>query len=293
MKKALYQILFGFLYLLSLLPFAVLHLLSNTIYFLVYYIIGYRKKMVFKNLQNSFPDKSPQEIRAIARQFYLHLADLIIESIKSVSMTQKDFNKRYVLKNWPEMLDRLKQGKNLLLVSPHTGNWEWVFSLVEYIPVKVYAIYHPLTNPYFDNYIRETRQRYGAVMISMQETFKKILELHERKQQMLSWFAADQACNPEKAHWATFLGQDTTFHAGYETIARQTEQVVLFLDIKKIKRSHYELELIPICENPQDLQPGDIVNAFVALTEKRIRETPAYWLWSHNRWKHKKSLSSQ
>lgn len=290
MKKILHQILFGFLYLLSLLPFVVLHLLSNAIYVLVYRIIGYRKKMVFKNLQNSFPEKSPQEIRAIAQQFYLHLADLIIESIKSVSMTQKGFNKRYKMINWHEILDRLQQGKSILLVSPHTGNWEWVFSLVHYIPVKVYAIYHPLTNLHFDTYIRQTRQRYGAEMISMKETFKRILESYEQKQQMLSWFAADQACNPEKAHWATFLGQDTTFHAGYESIARETAQVVLFLDIKKIKRSHYELEIIPICENPKDMQQGEIVNTFVALTEKRICENPAYWLWSHNRWKHKKIL---
>jgi KDO2-lipid IV(A) lauroyltransferase len=249
--------------------------------------------MVFKNLQNSFPEKLPKEIEKIAQQFYLHLADLMIESIKSVSMSQKSFNKRYKMKNWHEIQDRLQQGKNLLLVSPHTGNWEWVFSLVYYIPAKVYAIYHPLSNPYFDSYIRQTRQRYGAVMISMKETFKRILESYEKKEQILSWFAADQACHPEKAHWATFLGQDTTFHAGYEAIAKETEQAVLFLDIKKVKRGHYELELIPICDNPQDMPQDSIVNAFITLTEKRIRETPAYWLWSHNRWKHHKNGAKQ
>lgn len=286
MKFLLYQILFGFLYLLSLLPFWILHGLANFLYFLVYHIFGYRKKMVFKNLKNAFPEKTEKDITKIAKKFYLHLADLMIESVKSASMNQKTFQKRYKLKNWEELLDRLKKGDNVLLVSPHSGNWEWVFSLVDKIPTKVYAIYQPLKNKHFDKYIKNTRERYGAKLISMKETFKIILEAYENKEQMISWFAADQACKPERAYWTTFLGQDTTFHAGYEAIAKQTNQAVLFLDIKKVRRSYYELEIKVICKDSNLMKEGEIVEKFARLTEKRIKETPSYWLWSHNRWKY-------
>lgn len=293
MTALLYRLLFAFFYLLSLLPFWVLHGLANGIYVLVFHLIAYRKKMVISNLKKAFPEKTEADIQKIAREFYLHLADLMIESIKSVSMNQKAFEKRYRPKNWEVLLDRLKAGDNVLLVSPHSGNWEWVFSLVDKIPVTVYAIYQPLKNKYFDQYIRDTRQRYGAKMISMRETFKKILEAHKNQEQMISWFAADQACNPEKAHWVKFLGQDSTFHAGYEDIAKQTNQAVLFLDIKKVKRSYYELEFMIICEDPNTMTKGEIVETFAELSEKRIRETPAYWLWSHNRWKHQRLATNE
>lgn len=286
MAGFLYKLLFGFIYLVSLLPFWVLHGLSNFLFLIVYYGVGYRKKMVFSNLHKAFPEKSEKEIKKIAKDFYLHFCDLIIESVKSVSMNQKSFMKRYAVKNWDMLFDRLKKGESLLLVSPHSGNWEWVFSLVEFIPGTIYAIYQPLRNKHFDQYIRDTRQRYGVIMISMRETFRRILAAHEEKTQIVSWFAADQACNPQKAHWTTFLNQKTTFHAGYEDLAIQTNQAVLFLDIKKIGRSKYELELKVICDDPSKIQKGEIVDEFARLTEARIRETPAYWLWSHNRWKH-------
>lgn len=286
MAKYLYQVLFGFIYLMALLPFWVLHRLSDFFFLIVYYGIGYRKKMVLKNLRKSFPEKSEREIKQLSKQFYAHFCDLLIESIKSVGMTQKEFNKRYVIKNWDKLLERLERGESPLLVSPHAGNWEWVFSLVEFIPVPVYAVYQPLRNTQLDQYIRDTRQKYGAIMISMSETFKQLLKAHEEKRQMIAWFAADQACHPDKAHWVHFLNQETTFHTGYETIAIQTNQAVLFLDIKKVARSKYELEFKLIHEASDEIQKGDVVNKFAQLTEARIKETPAYWLWSHNRWKH-------
>lgn len=283
-----YRLLFGIVYLISLLPFWVLHSFSNFLFLIIYHLIGYRKKMVYQNIKLAFPEKPEKEIKKIVKDFYLHFCDLIIESVKSASMTQKGFTKRYQIKNWDELLTRLERGERPLLVSPHSGNWEWVFSLVEFIPVPVFAIYQPLRNRHFDKYVRDTRQRYGAIMISMKETFKRILAAHQTQTAHISWFAADQACRPSRAYWATFLNREATFHKGYEEIAKQTNQAVLFLDIKKVARSKYELEIIPICEDPSQVKEGEIVQTFVNLTEKRIKETPAYWLWSHNKWKHKK-----
>ena len=292
MKTTLYKLFFGFVNLVSLLPFWILHRISDILYFLIYYVVGYRKKLVFRNMQNSFPEKSDSEIKEIMKQFYQHFADLLIESVKSSTIGQKEFQKRYHVKNWDKLLEFLSTGKSLIVLSPHTGNWEWVFALVHRIPCTVYAIYQTLMNPYVTTYIKDTRQRYGAVMISRKETFGKVLGSIENKEQTLTWMAADQACKPNKATWVKFLGQDTTFHGGYEALAKQTGQAVYFLDIKKVKRSYYELDFILIAETPQDVPERGIVKEFARLTEKRIEEDPAYWLWSHNRWKHKREKNT-
>ncbi len=244
--------------------------------------------MVLENMRKCFPEKSEQEIRETRKQFYQHFADLLIESLKSSSITQKEFQKRYKVKNWDKFLEVLSTDKSVIILSAHTGNWEWVFALVHQIPCKVYAVYQELNNPYMDEYVKSTRQRYGAVMISKKIAFSTILESIENREQTVSWFAADQACRPNRATWLEFLNQNTTFHSGYEALAKQTGQPVYYLDIKKVKRSHYELDFIPIAEKPRETAEGAIVEEFARLTEQRIRENPAHWLWSHNRWKHKK-----
>ena len=289
MRHLLYQILFGFLNLISRLPFWVLHRVSDILFLLIYYVIGYRKKMVLRNIMISFPDKSESEAKQIRKRFFRHFTDLIIESVKSATLSQKKFQKRYFIKNQQLLDDYYKQGKSVIILSPHTGNWEWVFSLVHVLPYDVYAVYQKLTNPYMDAYIRKTRQRYGAMMIPTAEAFATVTTAAENNRQVLTWMAADQACKPAKAQWVKFLHQDTTFHKGFEGLARQTNQTVLFLDIKKVKRSYYELELHVIAEEPNDLPSGKIVEEFARLTEKRIKVDPPFWLWSHNRWKHKKN----
>lgn len=290
MKATLYKLLFGVVDLISLLPFWILHCVADVLYFLIYYVVGYRKKLFSRNIKNSFPEKSDAEIKKIRKQFYKHFADLLVESVKSSTMGQKEFQKRYHVKNWEKLIVFLSTGKSIIVLSPHTGNWEWVFSLVHLIPCKVYAVYQTLMNPQVNTYIKDTRQRYGAVMISRKETFDRVLGSIEQKEQTLTWMAADQACKPNKATWVKFLGQDTTFHGGYEALAKQTNQAIYFLDIKKIKRSYYELDFICISDNPQEVPDGGIVKEFTYLTEQRIKEDPAYWLWSHNRWKHKKEV---
>jgi KDO2-lipid IV(A) lauroyltransferase len=288
MVKLYYRFVFGFINLVSLLPFWVLHRISEALFLLNYYVVGYRKGMVLENIKRSFPDKTEKEARQIRKDFFRHFSDLLVESVKSATMGQKEFQKRYFIKN-QHLLDTYhKMGKSIIVLSPHTGNWEWIFSLVPVIPYEVYAVYQRLTNPHMDQYIRNTRQRYGAMMIPTTQTFKIIKRAAERGDQFLTWFAADQSARPGKAQWVQFLNQDTSFHKGYEDLARQTDQSVLFLDIRKVRRSHYELELHVITDTPRELPHGAIVEEFARLTERRIREDPPFWLWSHNRWKHKR-----
>lgn len=283
-----YKALFVVINLISRLPFFVLHRVSGLLFLLIYYVVGYRKKMVLNNMKKSFPDKADKEIRQIRKDFYRHFADILIESVKSSTMNQKEFRKRYFIINQHLLDEYYDKGESIIILSPHTGNWEWIFSLVDVIPYDVYAVYQKLTNPSMDAYIRKTRQRYGAMMIPTTEAFSTILSASKKEDVFLTWFAADQACKPAKAQWVHFLNQETTFHKGFEGLAYQTNQPVFFLDIKKVKRSHYELELILISEDPQLTPKGTIVKEFARLTERRIRENPAFWLWSHNRWKHKK-----
>mgnify|MGYP001585737927 FL=1 len=288
MKKLYYTIVFGFIHLVSLLPFWILHRISDFLFLLMYYVVGYRKDMVLKNIKRSFPEKSEAEAKQIRKDFFRHFSDLMIESVKSATMGQKEFRKRYFITN-QHLLDTYhKTGKSIIILSPHTGNWEWIFSLVDVIPYDVYAVYQRLTNPYMDRYIRKTRQRFGAMMIPTTRTFKIILDAAQRGEQFLTWFAADQSARPNKAQWVEFLNQETSFHKGYEDLAKEVDQTVLFLDIKKVKRSYYELELHVLSDDPRSLPEGAIVKEFARLTEKRIRENPPYWLWSHNRWKHKR-----
>ena len=288
MRKLYYNIVFGFINLISRLPFWVLHRISDLLFVLMYYVVGYRKSMVLKNIKISFPDKSEKEARRIRKDFFRHFSDLMIESVKSSTMGQKEFRKRYFITN-QHLLDHYHAtGKSIIILSPHTGNWEWIFSLVPGIPYDVYAVYQRLTNPYMDAYIRKTRQRFGAMMIPTNKTFRIIMSAISKGDQFLTWFAADQSARPNKAHWVHFLNQETSFHKGYEDLARKTNQPVLFLDIKKVKRSYYELELHVITDDPKSLPEGAIVKEFARQTEKRIRENPPYWLWSHNRWKHKR-----
>jgi len=288
MKKLYYTLVFGFIHLISLLPFWILHRISDVLFLLIYYMVGYRKGMVLKNIKRSFPEKSDAEAKQIRKDFFRHFSDLMIESVKSATMGQKEFRKRYFITN-QHLLDTYhEKGKSIIILSPHTGNWEWIFSLVDVIPYDVYAVYQRLTNPYMDRYIRKTRQRFGAMMIPTTRTFKIILDAAQRGDQFLAWFAADQSARPNTAQWVEFLNQDTSFHKGYEDLAKEVNQTVLFLDIKKVKRSFYELELHVIADDPRSLPEGTIVTEFARLTEKRIRENPPYWLWSHNRWKHKR-----
>ncbi len=244
--------------------------------------------MVLNNIRQSFPSMSMEEAKAVRKEFYHHFSDLLIESIKSASMSQAEFQKRYRFINKYILDEYHQKGKSVIILSPHTGNWEWIFSIVGIIPYDVYAVYQKLTNPYMDDYIKATRQRFDAMMTSNREIFEKINAAVDQDKQFLIWMAADQACKPEKAKWVNFLNQETTFHQGFEHMARDINCPVFFMDINKVGRSNYELNLHLIAEEPGKLPEGAIVEEFAKRSEDRIKEKPAYWLWSHNRWKHKK-----
>ena len=267
-------------------PFPLLYLFSNCLGFLMF-ALGYRKKIVFKNLRNSFPEKNDKEIKKIAFKYYIHLADIMLESLKGYTMPAKQFKKRYKLLN-PEIdIEYYEKGLNVIYVGGHQGNWEWGTQATPFIlKHKIIILYKPLKNKYLDDYIKKRRERFGVKMVSINLTAKSFKEQNEPYCVIM---VSDQnPSNKEKAIWTKFLNQDTATLHGTELYAKLYRLPVIYFETLKAKRGFYELTLIPITDNPRDEEKGQITQKFMSLLEKSIYKQPETWLWSHKRWKYKR-----
>ena len=289
MKAVLYYIALPFLYLISLLPFPVLYLVADFFFLLLYYVIGYRKGLVLQNLRNAFPDKTEQEIRVIRRQFYRHLCDLFLETFKTLTISPAAMLKHCRMSPGAAALfDRYaSEGKSIILVMGHLGNWEWAgntFSLVH--KAQLYVIYHPLANPYMNGLIIKMRTRFGTRLIAMKDTFKEMLA--HRRELTATAFIADQTPHPDNAYWTTFLNQDTPVFLGTERIAGKLKYPVVYARVKKLKRGYYEIQAEPLIEDPGNMEEGEITRIHTQRLEQDIIAQPETWLWSHRRWKHKR-----
>lgn len=275
------------------LPMRVLYLISDFLYFLVYYFPGYRKRVVFNNLRNSFPEKTEDDLVRIAKKFYSHLCDSFIESFAMDGMNKRSIIKRCRWKNI-ELLDRYYAGeKSVIAVFGHYGNWEWLSGLPLQTGYRVLALYKPLSNIYFDRYMKNLRQKFGLRAVPVIRTLQVITEYYEKGVPTITLFLGDQ--RPMKRHiryWTGFLNQDTPVMLGSEQIAKRLDQVVVFLSMNKIGRGHYEVEIIPVTEHPQSARQYEITEMHTRLLESQIRKRPEYWLWSHKRWKHKLEVRS-
>lgn len=282
-----FYIILPLIYLISFLPFRVLYLISDILYFLLYHIIGYRKKVILTNLKKSFPEKSESEINIISKKFYHHLCDLIIETLKGVSISKDQMLRRCTMDKESQeiMLNFFASKQSCILVLGHLGNWEWggnTFSLL--CKQQLYVLYHPLKNKYFNDFIIKTRTRFGTKLIAMKDTLREMLS--NRKNITATAFIADQAPPPESAHWTNFLNQDTPVFWGTEKIARKLNYPVIFIDIIKAKRGHYLLKADMLCEQPALTSEGELTELHTKRLEQAIQLQPEIWLWSHKRWKH-------
>lgn len=273
---------------LSFLPLGILFFFSDIIFVLTYYIVKYRRKVVSENLKKSFPNKTDQELKIIERKFYHHFTDFIFESIRSISISEKNVISRTALKN-QELLDKYyKQGKNVLVVCGHYNNWEfYALSLPKRLKHTTYSLYQPLKNKFFDKMLLNSRNRNGMKLIQTNDVISFFREDNINPKLMV--IVNDQSpTNKNKAYWNTFLNQDTGWNVGPEKLAKKFDYVVLFGHSKKVKRGSYEVEFSLITETPKSTQDEFITDKYSAILEKVIQEKPEYWLWSHKRWKHKK-----
>lgn len=280
----MYYIVYGLFYLFSLLPMRILYIISDGIYLVVYYLIGYRRKVVMNNLEIAFPEKSNEERVKIAKSFYHNLLDSFIETIKLVSASSRFLEKR-VTANWEVLEPLFKTGKSCQLHLGHTFNWEWGHHVLgNHTTYQVLVVYMPLSSPVFERLMYNLRTRHGNKFIAA-GNMSKSKETFKDTQYLMGLVADQSPGNLNNAYWMNFFGKPTAFVSGPEKGARAGNLPVLFAHIVKPKRGHYQAVLELACEDPSALQEGELTLQYARYMEKIIRANPEMWLWSHRRWK--------
>lgn len=281
-ERLLYTLLYG----ISLLPMKVLYGLSNLLAYIAFSAIGYRKQIVLSNLTIAFPEKSEQEKISIAKEFYLNFCDAMVESVKLISADNRLIDKMFVAD--PEMVKAFEgTDKNIQIHAMHNFSWEIVnLGVVREMKLPFLAVYQPITNPFFNTLFKKIRSRNGTVLIPAND-FKNNFLPHNNKQYILALVADQNPGDPAKAWWVNFFGKAAPFVKGPENAARQRDMVVLFANFYKVQRGLYSFSVEKFTENPADLAPGELTQRYISYVEKKIKERPANYLWSHRRWRHK------
>ncbi len=287
MKKTLSILLFGLLYLLSFFPLLALYKIADVLYLILGNMLRYRKKIIDQNLLNAFPEKSPEERVVIRKKYYRYLADLMVEAIKLLTISETEVAKRVKFAN-PELISGIFScGKSVIAVSGHFGNWEITalrFSQL-FIEPRI-IVYKPLSNKYADRVLKRMRSRFGATLIPMRNT-ARILASHKNNR-TVTVLASDQTpAKSEIQYFTRFLNQPTAVFLGAEKLAKTTDSAVVFCDIRLVRRGHYKCTFIPLFNDPGNTAAYQITDGHVQYLEAVIREQPEYWLWSHRRWKFK------
>jgi len=290
MQLLLYLLVYPILWLISIMPFPILYLISDFVYVILYYVIGYRKKTVRENLALALPHLSDKERLVIEKKSFHHLCDMFLEMIKTMTISEKEINKRFRYTNLDVYLDLEKKGKSIALMCAHYASYEWVISMNNHITFKGYAIYKRIANPYFDKLVRDIRSKFKAYLITTKET-KSCIEQNNKKGILgVFGFASDQTPRrSDNLYWDSFMGIETPIHFGAEMLAKRYDMNVIFLKVKKIKRGYYEASFEVLSEDVKSIPDYKISETFIRKVEQQIYEAPEFYLWTHKRWKHKKS----
>lgn len=285
-----YSLLYALLFLLALLPLPILYIVSDVLYIIVYYVIKYRRKVVRENMQKVYPDMSQKERLSLERNFYKHFTDYMVETIKLLHISDKEMRRRMEFVD-ADVVDRYTtQGRSVMLLLGHYGNWEWIPSLTMWCAqpqgIQAGQIYRPLRNKWFDQFFIRLRGRFGSQCIAKNDTFRNLLKCKREGRVSLTGFIADQTPSPRNIHhWVDFLGRPTPVLTGFETIARKLDMAVVYIDVEVVKRGYYRATFRLLEDNPAACPEFDITNRYNAAMEQTIRRAPHAWLWTHKRWK--------
>lgn len=289
MQFLVYILAYPVLWLISILPFRIFYWFSDCVYFLVYYIIGYRKKVVRANLALALPHLSDAERKKVEKKFYQHMCDMFLETIKTMSISADEMEKRFNVTNLDLILDYAKKGKSVILVASHYASYEWLLTINPKIGFQGVAVYKKLANPYFDKLVRKIRSKFHTELI---ETKKAIpLMAQNQRDGILSLYglASDQSPKLDRIfHSSNFMGIEVPVHTGAEMLAKKYDLSVVFAKVKKVKRGYYEATFVSLADNPKDFEDFKITEKYLQEVEKQIMEAPEYYLWTHKRWKHRK-----
>lgn len=288
----IYYILYSIVWLLTWLPLPVLYLFSDISYPIVYYVVGYRKKVVRTNLSNSFPSKSTKELRAIERKFYRFFCDLFVETMYEMHIGEKEMRKRMTYENVESIIEQYALNKSVMIMTAHYGNWEWTLGFPLFMPGehKSNPIYKRLRNHRFDKLIYSLRAKYGAELIEKRDLLRVMFRLQKEKKPGNFWMISDQTPNAFSIHyWTHFLNQDTPVVIGTEQLSKKFDYPVFYAEITRLKRGYYHCNFLPVALEPNKTGEFEISEKYMQLVEKTIETNPQYWLWSHRRWKHKRN----
>ena len=287
----MYYIFYAFIWTISWLPLRLLFVISDLIYPIVYYVIGYRKKVVRKNLLSAFPEKSKDEILQIEKKFYRYFCDLMFETIRQLHAPRAEMMKRMNFENIHLLLEQSRLGKSVMLMTAHYCNWEWTSVICLHLPPDflAYPVYQQLKSKHFDKLMYKLRNRYGAVNVEKSELVRKMLDMRTMGVNGVFGMISDQSPMARNIRYRmNFLNQDTPVFLGSEQLAKKYDYPVYYLDIQRVKRGYYRVVVKPIALSPTQTSEYEITNQFMKQLEENILEKPEFWLWSHNRWKHSK-----
>lgn len=272
--------------LLSQLPFWALYAISDILFVIGFYFVRYRRKMVWKNLENSFPEKSERERRKIEKEFFRNLCDYAVEMLKLLTISQQELAARVVFTN-PEICEQhISRGQSLLNLASHQFNWEWLLTAGSFkLPGQMDFVYQPVSNSFFDHFSLVSRTRFGAYAIRRDEVARETIKRKSIVRNVA--LVGDQypGLKQDKRYQARFLNQDTVFFYGTNQLAILTQYPVMYYALRKIKRGYYETTIIELARPPYQKDSHVVLERYIDEVEKVIRERPSEWLWSHNRWK--------
>ena len=289
MQFLIFIIAYPFLWMISILPFRIFYWLSDFVYFIVYYIVGYRKKTVRANLTLALPHLNDEERLVIEKKSYQHLCDMFMEMIKTMTISSEEMNKRFVITNLEVIKDYEKKGKSIMLIASHYASWEWLITLNQKISFQGVGVYKKLANKYFDKLVRDIRSKYNTELVPTYKTIPLIAANQKNGIHCVYGLASDQSPKADRIfHWDSFMGVEVPVHTGPEMLAKKYDMTVVFAKVKKVKRGYYELTIIPLSDNPNSVPGFAITHTFIKEVEKQIHEAPEYYFWTHKRWKHRK-----
>ncbi|MFM7328241.1 MAG: lysophospholipid acyltransferase family protein [Bacteroidota bacterium] len=278
---------------ISVLPFSVLYRVSDVLYLIMVYIIRYRGKVVTGNIRRCFPELKPVEQEAIIREFYRHFCDLLVESFKLFNISESALRERLVFENPEELNKYFREGRSVIIAGGHYNNWEALAVACQlYMDHQAVALYKPLASKWFDRKMQETRGRYGLILVPIQKT-REWFENWQGKPTGIIFGMDQSPSKVARSHWMTFLGQETAVIFGTEKYSREFNQPVVYGGIHKTSRGHYSVRFETVTDTTTPMAHGEIVERTMKLLERDILTAPAYWLWSHRRWKHRKPEAAQ
>lgn len=287
MQKFLTRFLYILIWILSVPPLKILYFGSWIGYLLIHYVFKYRSKIIYDNLEKSFPDHNEEQLKILVKKYHKHLSQVSAESIKAMHWPVAKMKDRIILSNPEQFTEILKSGKNIIVLAGHTGNWEWLPALIAPYGYDVLGVYKPQTNKVFNRLTFNIREKKGVTPISMRETARAIKKAGVAEKPKALLLIADQIpAKPDIHFWEDFLNQKTAWFTGGEKIAQKYDLPVLFMKVIKSSPGKYEGTIVPISINPSKELEGRITRKYIAELEKNIKDQPENWLWSHRRWKH-------